>query len=542
MNAHLNSLHGEAPGQAEPLRRLRRHLAQASLGGLLTRSVRRFPHRTALIDAARRLTYRELDEASNRFARALRGTGLDAGDRVALVCDNSWEMVVAMFGIYKAGLVCVPVNTMLDAAAIAYILRHADVKHLVADSALLDRVAPPSELEARGLAGTVCRGDGPGPAGWRTLAERLVPESAEPLEMDVDGDTLVQIMYTSGTTGQPKGVMHSHASIQAALMANLVELGLGVEGEVFSCHLPLFHVAQQSMLLTSIQAGGASLIMRGFDPTLLLSAIQTHRISLLFGLPIMFRVLLEHPGRAGTDLSSLKLCLYAMAPMPRTLLVDLMDRFCSRFALCSGQTEIFTAATIFRPEQQLQRFGAYWGEASIANEVAVMDEAGQLLGPGVMGEIVYRGPNLMLGYFRDPEATQQAWRHGWHHSGDLGRWDPDGQLLFMDRIKDMIKTGGENVPSIKVEEVLLRHPQVRAAAVVGLPHARWGEAVAAFVVLAEAPAVSDDEILAHCQAHLGTFERPKAIVRLAQMPTTSTGKIQKFALRQAHLAHFEAQS
>jgi long-chain acyl-CoA synthetase len=216
-----------------------------------------------------------------------------------------------------------------------------------------------------------------------------------------------------------------------------------------------------------------------------------------------------------------------------------MDEFCPNFALVSGQTEVFTPASIFAPEQQRERFGAYWGVGTLVDEMAVMSEDGRLLGPGEVGEIVFRGPNVMLGYYKDPEATAQVWRHGWHHTGDLGRIDADGQLLFMDRLKDMIKTGGENVPSIKVEEVLLRHAAVQNAAVVGLPHERWGEAIAAFVVLKPRVQATAAELIAHCKQHLGGFEVPKDVLLLDALPMTSTGKIQKFELRGAHLGHFE---
>jgi long-chain acyl-CoA synthetase len=336
--------------------------------------------------------------------------------------------------------------------------------------------------------------------------------------------------------------MHSHESIHSVLMSNLVEWSTSVEGEVFSCHLPLFHVGQHVVLLSALLGGCASVLMQGFDATALLAAIQRHRINVVVGLPTMYRALLEHPARASTDLSSVKLCIYAMAPMTQSLLLKLLDAICPRFALCSGQTEMYTAATIFRPEQQLRRFGAYWGVATLANEMAVMADDGTLLGPGEVGEIVWRGPNVMLGYYRDPEATAHAQRFGWHHSGDLGRWDDDGELLFLDRIKDMIKTGGENVPSIKVEEVMLRHPSVRNVAVVGLPHDRWGEAITAFVVLDGPTQPTDEELDAHCRQHLGRFEVPKGFVRVAAMPLTSTGKVQKFELRQRHLDLYRDQA
>jgi len=228
--------------------------------------------------------------------------------------------------------------------------------------------------------------------------------------------------------------------------------------------------------------------------------------------------------------------VYAMAPMSRTLLLRLLDEFCPSFALVSGQTEMYPGATIFEASEQRKRFGSYWGVGTLVNEVAVMGDGGELLAPGQVGEIVFRGPNVMLGYYKDPEATANAQRFGWHHSGDLGRMDDDGQLIFLDRLKDMVKSGGENVPSIKVEEVLLRHPGVMNAAVVGLPHEHWGEAITAFVTRRPDAPVDFDEaaLTAHCKEHLGGFEVPKQIIFLTALPMTSTGKIQKFELRKAH--------
>jgi long-chain acyl-CoA synthetase len=227
-----------------------------------------------------------------------------------------------------------------------------------------------------------------------------------------------------------------------------------------------------------------------------------------------------------------------MAPMPKTLLFELLDSFCPNFILQSGMTEVFPAATIFETHQQRQRFGSYWGVGTLVNEVAVMDENGRLLGPGEAGEIVFRGPNVMLGYYKDPEATAAARRYGWHHSGDLGVFDADGQLMFVDRLKDVIKSGGENVPSGKVEEVLLRHSAVQNAAVVGLPHERWGEAITAFVVLKAGAQATGADLIGHCKDHLGAFEVPKDVVLMAALPHNATGKIQKAELRRAHRDHY----
>lgn len=511
----------------------RKRIGRLALGDVLHRAARRFGPRPALIDGATATSFAELDRMSNRFAHALLALGLLPGDRVAMLCNNSTPMVAAMFGIYKAGLVWVPINTGLAAEAIGHIVDHSGARHLVADADQMAREGLPALVADGGLTTTVCGTPAPHDG---TAFERRLDGQAESLpEVDIDGGDLVQIMYTSGTTGRQKGVMHSHASIHAALMSNLVEWGVSPDACVASCHLPLFHVGQHSVTLAVLLAGATSVVMPGFDADRLLDAIARHRITLLLGLPMMFRALLDHPRRAQSDLSSLQFCIYAMAPMSKTLLLRLVAEICPRFALCSGQTEIYTAATIFRPDQQLQRFGAYWGVATLADEIGVMAEDGTLLGPGQVGEIVYRGPNAMLGYFRDPEATAHASRFGWHHSGDLGRWDEDGQLLFLDRIKDMIKSGGENVPSIKVEEVLLRHPAVRNAAVVGLPHERWGEAITAFVVVDAGGPPTAEDLEAHCRKHLGSFEVPKGFVVLDALPVTSTGKIQKFQLRQRHL-------
>lgn len=220
----------------------------------------------------------------------------------------------------------------------------------------------------------------------------------------------------------------------------------------------------------------------------------------------------------------------------RTALIEGAQRIkvCPKFALGSGQAEIFPMTMYFHPDEQLRRFGNYWGQPCIVNELAIMDADGTLLGRGEVGEIVHRGPNVMLGYYKDPEATAQARRFGWHHTGDLGMLDDNGQLLFKDRMKDMIKTGGENVASVKVEEVLLRHPAVANAAVVGVPHPQWGEAIAAFVVLKPGAECDGAALQRHCRDHLAGFEVPKHVGLIEKMPTTSTGKIQKHVLGGEH--------
>jgi long-chain acyl-CoA synthetase len=352
-------------------------------------------------------------------------------------------------------------------------------------------------------------------------------------EVFIDERAMALIMYTSGTTGRPKGAMHSHLSVYSALVSNIGNMAIG-PNDVFSGVLPLFHCAQFSVAGSALMAGSSMVIQRGFDPSAVLEALARERVTVMFGLPMMFGALLSHPARPQNDLSSLRLCMYAMAPMPKPLLERLIAEVCPNFALGSGQTEIFPMTMYFPPEEQLRRFGNYWGKPCSVNELAIMDADGTLLGREQIGEIVHRGPNVMLGYYKDPEATAQSRRFGWHHTGDLGMLDADGHLLFKDRLKDMIKTGGENVPSVKVEEILMRHAAVANAAVVGAPHPQWGEAVCAFVVLKPGAECDAAALQSHCRAHLAAFEVPKHIGLLDKMPTTSTGKIQKHILRSAH--------
>jgi long-chain acyl-CoA synthetase len=269
-----------------------------------------------------------------------------------------------------------------------------------------------------------------------------------------------------------------------------------------------------------------------------MEAIQRDKLSIFIGLPLMYQAILDHPRRKEFDLSTLRTCIYTMAPMPRPLLERCIAELCPNFMQPSGQTEMYPATTMSQPDRQLKRFGNYWGESMIVNETAIMDDDGNLLPRNQVGEIVHRGPNVMLGYYKDPKATEDARKFGWHHTGDLGLIDDHGEVLFLDRKKDMIKSGGENVASVKIEETLLAHPAVLAAAVVGLPHPQWGEAVSAFVKLKPGASADEGAIIEHCRQHLGGFQVPKFIKLLDEMPMTATGKLRKVELRQQFSEHF----
>lgn len=277
--------------------------------------------------------------------------------------------------------------------------------------------------------------------------------------------------------------------------------------------------------------GSKVVIFNKFEPENFMHVIEQEKITFTFLLPVMYKAILNHPKRNQYHLQSVNKCLYAMASMDKTTLNIGIHELEADFLLGTGQTEMYPGTMFFKPEEQLKRFGSYWGTSALLNDTAVMDDAGNLLPKGQIGEIVHRGPNVMNGYLANPEATQETRLFGWHHTGDLGYWDEDGQMVFVDRKKDMIKTGGENVASIKIEQTLLNYEKIESAIVVGLPHERWIEAVTAFVRPKAGTIITEEEIIDYCKQHLGGFQVPKKVVIVDEFPMTSTGKIQKQKLR-----------
>ncbi|WP_422099067.1 class I adenylate-forming enzyme family protein [Variovorax sp.] len=512
-------------------------IARVSLADIVRRGARRHPGKTAVIQGERRISFAELDAGSERVGEALRDQGF-TGHRIATLCLNSIEHLSAIQAIHKSGNVWVPVNVQLDAAAIEHVLSHAEVGGAFIDAALYAVPALRALIERLGLLTVVIGGPQPAAAGTLPFDALASRAPTQPLGAPGGDDELALIMYTSGTTGKQKGVMHSHRSVHGALLS-CAQSFEATEHDVVGSVLPLFHCAQHTISMGALLTGATIWLASGFDPAAMLAAIERERISWLSCLPMMYDALMKHPRRPATDLSSLRLCMYGLAPIPKNLLAQIRSEMCADVRLGTGQTEMYPPTMVYRASDHPGKDGNCWGMSVAGVETAVMDDDGRLLGPGEIGEIVHRGPNVFLGYLKDPEATAAARRFGWHHTGDIGMFEADGQMLFLDRKKDMIKSGGENVSSIKLEAVLLAHPAVGAAAVVGLPHPHWGEAVAAFVVRRPgAEACGEDELLAFCRERLGRFEVPKSIRFVDALPMTPTGKVQKFQLRSGHMELF----
>jgi len=519
-----NTISPDVPGPGQ--------IGRLVLPDIIRRSARKYPGKTAIVDGSRRASYASFDADVDRLANALLGRGLRRGDRVATLCANSYAYCVAMFGIQRAGLVWLPINQNLRPDDIDYIVGHAEPRFAIVDDPLyadpIGRVLD-ARLSADQLAvvaydsslATEC-----------TIFDTLLAEgAANDPEVELADRDVCQIMYTSGTTGRPKGVMHSHLSVYAALFGNVIDFSIRAS-DVTNAMLPLFHCAQHCLIASVFLAGGTAVIMRTVDPGAFIEAIAREKMTFVLSLPPIYTAMLDHPALAANDISSLRLCVYGMMQVPEHALRRLVTEICPNFTLGAGQTEMYPATLTFKPDLQLEKIGPYWGDSCMATETAIMDDAGRLLPAGEIGEIVHRGPNAMAGYFRDAEATASARAFGWHHTGDLGMFDADGQLIFTDRKKDMIKSGGENVASIVVERALCAHPGVAAAAAIGLPHPRWFEGVTGIVLLKPGATADEAALLAHCRSLLSVHEVPKAIRFVDVFPVTATGKIQKNLLRE----------
>lgn len=500
---------------------------RVNVGDMLTRSAASRPGQLAVVDGDRRWTYAELNAWVNRLARGLAERGYTRGDALGLASGNSAEFLAVYFACAKLGVVCVPINLGWRSEEVAYVLDHSRSRGLVVEAALVDVMRPALDQV-------------PAAADVFVAEELSAIESTDASEpgCPVEDRDPITYLYTSGTTSFPKGVVGSHLAVYLESMQGALDSGWNASDR-FVAMMPMFHTAQLNAFCTPAVLVGATIhVHRGFDPVRLLDAIEADGITQIFGLPMMYRAMLEHPSFAGRDLSSLRRAVYAMAPMPDALIRACLDGFGCDFALLFGQTEMSPITTLFRPEHQLTHIGAV-GTPLTGVQVAIMAPDGTLLPQGESGEIVYRGPSTMNEYLRNPEATAEAFAHGWFHSGDVGHFDADGVLWFSDRYKDVIKTGGENVASIEVEKaVYAASSAVAEAVVVGLPHERWTEAITAVVVPKPGESIDPAELQVAMKAHLDGYKVPKAVIVVDELPKTSTGKIQKNKVREAHAGHY----
>ena len=510
-----------------------------TLADLLHRSARRTPAKTAIVCGETCWTYAEFDRIVDRVGAGIAALGIAKGDRVAVLARNSHGFAALRFALARIGAVLVPINFMLKPDEVAYILRHAGARLLATDSALADLARAAAALDSS-VGGFVwlpseepsvaCEG--------MVMFDALAASTAALPRVELAGGDLAQIVYTSGTESLPKGAMLTHDAVIWQYVSCVVDASIASDDLALHA-LPLYHCAQLDVFLgPSIYVGASNVITAKPTPDNLLPLIAKHRITSFFAPPTVWISLLRSPRFDATDLSSLKKGYYGASIMPVEVLKELAQRLPGvRLWNLYGQTEIAPLATMLGPDDQLRKPGSC-GRAVLNVETRVVDDAMRDVPPGTVGEIVHRSPHLMLGYFHDDERTRAAFEGGWFHSGDLGTIDDEGYISVVDRKKDMIKTGGENVASREVEETVYMLAGVSEVAVVGVAHPRWVEAVVAVVVAKVGHALDEHTVLAHCTQRIASFKVPKRVVFVDSLPKNPSGKLLKRELRERYAELF----
>jgi fatty-acyl-CoA synthase len=525
---------GRTPDQvtdqvADQVARARRH----ALADLLHRTASRHPDKLALVNGDLRWTFAELDRAVSRAAGALADRGVRKGDRIALIAHNCWQYVMLSQALARLGAIMVPINFMLTGPEIGFILGHSGAVGVVAEDALHPAVAEAIGVAGLdgGIRGWIPLAGSPAAEGWEDVATWASAPLGRAPDAAVADDDPLRLMYTSGTESRPKGAILTSRSLIAQYVSCIVE-GHMEPDDVELHTLPLYHCAQLDCFLgPDLYLGATSVVLPAPEPGAVLAALQAERITKFFAPPTVWISLLRHPDFDSTDLSALRKGYYGASPMPVEILREIQRRLPDvRLWNFYGQTEMAPLATILGPEDQLVHAGSA-GRPALNVETQVVDDDGQPVPPGVVGEIVHRSPQATIGYWNDPEKTAEAFQDAWFHSGDLGVFSPDGLLSVVDRKKDMIKSGGENVASREVEEAIYLLPDVAEVAVFGTPDPHWVEAVTAAVVLKYGSTATEETIIEHCRAHLAGFKAPKRVLLVDGLPKNPSGKLLKRQLR-----------
>ena len=518
----------------------------------LDRSAYVFREKKAIVYDRQHWTYPEMATRVNRLASALRALGLQRQERVAFLCPNIPPMLEAHFGVPLAGGVLVAISTRLASDEIVYILNHSEARLLFVDTELVHLVAHRrGELETVKTMVNIVD-DVAGAPGQKVSGPDyeafLAGGQPGPVESWLeDENEVISINYTSGTTGHPKGVMCTYRGAYLNALGEGLELGLNSQSN-YLWTLPMFHCNGWCFPWAVTAVGGTHVCLRKFDPTRAIELIMSEGITHFCGAPTVLIMLVNDPTIKTVQWRrSLHIATAAAPPSPTIL--QTMEALGAKISHLYGLTETYGPHTICewqtqwdgRPAEERARLKARQGVAYIhAAELRVVDEHMNDVpaDAATMGEVVMRGNNVMKGYFKNPEATEKAFRGGWFHSGDLGVVHPDGYIELRDRVKDIIISGGENISTIEVERAVYTHPAVLEVAVIGIPHEKWGEVPKAFVTLKPDAAATEAEIIAFCHDHMAAFKCPKA-VEFGPLPKTSTGKIQKFKLREKEWVNYE---
>jgi long-chain acyl-CoA synthetase len=507
---------------------------------ILERAVQFFPRRTACVSGDTRLTYRDLQARVYRLANVLQHYDIGKGDRVAVLSANSLPYLEMYYATAALGALIVPLNFRLAPAELAYILQDSGSTVVLVGEGF-EALYEQTTQRLSTVPTTIFTVTSAVPDDRLCYASCLAQASADFTPVEVDEHDLAGLFYTSGTTGNPKGVMLSHRNVVSNAYHILSAIH-EAEGEIYLHCCPMFHLADGPTSHRITWLGGTHVIVPGFDPIAVLEAIQRERVTSVLLVPTMINFLVNSPAIGDYDLSSLRRILYGASPMPVEILRRAAQVFGCPLIQLYGLTETSPLLTMMAPH-----YVAFDGEAAKVHRLAscgravpgvrihVVNEAGDDVQPGEVGEIIARGPNIMQGYWNKPEETAAAFRNGWFCTGDLATVDDEQFIFMVDRKKDMIITGGENVYSTEVENALYQHPAVLEAAVIGVPDDHWGEAVLALVVLKPHGTVTDTALIEHCRDLIARYKCPRRIeIRQEPFPKSGSGKILKAALREPY--------
>jgi fatty-acyl-CoA synthase len=507
------------------------------IADMIRRSAYHYPDKTALIFGNKSFTYAELEAESNRVANALRDLGVEKYDRVAILAHNTVHHVLTWLGCCKIGAIYLAINYLLKGKDISYCINHSESKVFIVEDTLYSLVT--DVLQDMKTVRTLLWSDdmaGEAPADscfqnfetWYKAYPTTEPDAILRIEDPC------QMTYTSGTETLPKGVIISNQALLAEYMGCIID-GKYESTDINVNAMPIYHCAQRDVFMNPIFWIGGTNILIAPDIGNILKTINDHRANMFFAAPTVWIGMLRHPDFDKYDLSCLKKCYYGASIMPVEVIKEMLERLPGvGIYNYYGQTELAPYHTILKAEDALRKLGSA-GMGGLNMETRLEDDAGAAIEtPGVPGEICGRGPHALIMYFKEPEKTEDVMRGGWFHSGDIGILDDDRYITVVDRKKDMIKTGGENVSTREVEEVIYLDKRVEEVAVIGVDDPKWVEAVTAVVVARKGERITEEEIIALCREHLAAFKVPKKVIFVDALPKTPTGKILKREMRKTY--------
>jgi acyl-CoA synthetase (AMP-forming)/AMP-acid ligase II len=515
-----------------------------NIASLIEQSCKENADKLCVVDGDHRLTYRDMEERADRLARAMVEMGVEPGDRVGIFLTNCFQYIEMFYAITKIGAIFVSLNFRLRGKETTYILNNAEAKILILGERYVNLMQS-IQQDLSSITNFIVIGEAP--PGMNNYEEVLASQPLDPCPVaSIAEDATFTIIYTSGTTGLPKGAMLTHANLissfedAAAAAADAEEQQAMVRGTTL-VNVPMYHIAGVLAPLGTIR-GETIVILSQFDPGMFLETIEREKVVTTYVVPTMLRAILDHPDFSKRDLGSLQNILYGAAPMPITLLRRALEMLPVNYTNTFGQTEGFGTITSLTPEdhrlegdeeeikKKIKRLSGV-GKPIAGYEIRIVDEQDRHVPVGVVGEIVARGKRVMKGYWNNPEATKEAIRDGWLHTGDLVSMDEDGYLYMGGRTKDMINRAGENIYPIEIEEALHSHPKVVESAVIGVPDEYWGEIVKAVIVLKPGEEATPEEIIEFCRERLASYKKPSIVEFVEELPKNALGKVLKNVLR-----------